>query len=104
MITVAGVTVPRAAIARLAQQMQADDPIVANQLGHAIDANLSELRVHYRDAERILAHLDASPMPELEPLREQLCSRPRERERMGALHVLPTFRTAPGNDESAAHA
>ena len=85
MITVAGVTVPRAAIAQLAQQMHRADPRIATQLGRAIDANLPELLLHPQDAERILAVLDANPIEALEPLQQQLGSR---HETNGALYVV----------------
>ena len=96
MITVAGVTVPRAAIARLAQQMQTGEPIVANLLGRAIDANLPELQLHPRAADSVLAALDANPVEKLEPLRQQLHSRARDSEAHGALYVVASPTTTAG--------
>ena len=107
MISIAGVMVPRAAIARLAQQMQRSDPLIANQLGHAIDANLPELLLHARDADRVLAALETDPIEELETLQEQLRLRPRDRERMGALYVLslpPTKGPSPVTTEATVSA
>lgn len=96
MITVAGVTVPRAAIAQLAQVLhRRGDRIVADQLGHAIDTDLPELRLHSRDAERILAALDTAPIEELEPLRQQLRSRARDGDARGALHALASHTPRP---------
>lgn len=106
MITVAGVTVPRAAIAKLAQVMhRRGHRIVADQLGHAIDTHLPELRLHSRDADRILAALDAAPIEELEPLRQELRSRARDGDARGALYALaPDTRRADDQFDEGARA
>lgn len=96
MITVAGVTVPRAALAQLAQDLQRrGDRIAADQLGHAIDSNVPDLRLHNRDADRVLAALDANPIEELEPLRQELRLRACSLDARGALYVLDPPKQAP---------
>ena len=73
MIKVAGVNVPRAAIAKLAEELQRNgDRAFAHRLGHAIDKNLDRLELTVLESELILAALRTSPIDELEPLRSFL--------------------------------
>ena len=78
MIEVAGVAVPRAAIAKLAMYLQRDangQRMLGHRLGHAIDKNLAQLPLTSREAEGIVASLAANPIDELEILRQHLLGR-----------------------------
>jgi hypothetical protein len=73
MIEVSGVTVPRAAITRLATNLHREGHIgTAHFLGHAIDHNLDHLALDRRAIEAILTSLRSEPIDELEPLRQRL--------------------------------
>ena len=73
MIDVAGVTVPRAAIAKLAAHMhRSGDKPIAHRLGHAIDKHLDQLNLSDQEVAAILAALRQFPIDDLEPLRQHL--------------------------------
>jgi hypothetical protein len=73
MIDVAGVTVPRAAISRLAAELQRNGArMTGHRLGQAIDKNLDRLSLTSQDADAILTALQAQPVDELDPLRQRL--------------------------------
>ena len=79
MIDVAGVTVPRAAIAKLAAHLQANGNgtrLIGHRLGRAIDANANELPLADWEAQAIVWTLAANPIDELEPLRHALARHP----------------------------
>jgi hypothetical protein len=74
-ITVGGVSVPRAAIARLADEMyRTGDKLTAGRLGHAIDHDFASLTLTRREGEQILSALGLVQMDELEPLMDRLRS------------------------------
>jgi hypothetical protein len=73
MIEVAGVTVPRAALARLVVALHRNGGgITGHRLGQAIDKNLDRLALTAQDAQAIVAALREDPIDELEPLRQIL--------------------------------
>ena len=73
MIEVAGVTVPRAAITRLAVILHRNGSrMTGHRLGQAIDKNLDRLALTAKDAPAIVAALREHPIDELEPLRQVL--------------------------------
>jgi hypothetical protein len=73
MIEVAGVTVPRAAITRLAVVLHHNGGrMTGHRLGQAIDKNLDRLALTAQDAQLIVAALREHPIDELEPLRQIL--------------------------------
>ena len=73
MIDVAGVTVPRAAITRLAVLLQRNGSrMTGHRLGQAIDKNLDRLALTAKDAQAIVVALREHPIDELEALRQIL--------------------------------
>jgi hypothetical protein len=73
MIKVAGIDVPRAAIAELALKLhQAGESGLASHVGHAIDHNHDELVIANQDRGRIYRLLTDDPIPGLEALRDKL--------------------------------
>jgi hypothetical protein len=74
LIEVAGVTVPRVAISRLAGIMlvEGGGRMTGHRLAQAIDKNLGKLPLSRREADLILQALRDHPIEALEPLRQQL--------------------------------
>jgi hypothetical protein len=77
MIEVAGITVPRVAISRLAGIMLVDGGgrMTGHRLAQAIDKNLGKLPLSQREADLILRALRDHPIEALEPLRQRLETR-----------------------------
>lgn len=73
MIEVAGVSVPRGAISRLAEVLHRNGGrMTGHRLGQAIDKNLDRLVLTADDAATIVDALREHPFDELEPLRQTL--------------------------------
>jgi hypothetical protein len=73
MIEVAGVPVPRAAISRLAAELQHNGArMTGHRLAQAIDQNLENLALTSHEAQEILTALWAQQIDDLEPLRRRL--------------------------------